>query len=74
MKALTDAITALQRLEQVMNDEKRVVTCSEAAYILDVAPSTISKWIRTGKLHKCVGNGVYGVRLKDVYMIYGGKR
>ena len=71
MKELSDFITALQRLDKAMNDETRVMTCGEAAYVLGKTPQTISRYISEGRLRKTVANGVTGVRAKDVNaMIY----
>ena len=67
MKALTEYIAALRRLESAMNDETRVMTCGEAAYILGKTPQTISKYIAEGRLHKTTANGVTGVPAKEVY-------
>lgn len=67
MKELSDFITAFQRLETAMDNEKRVMTCGEAAFVLGKTPQTVSKYISEGKLHKGSGNGVTGVLAKDVY-------
>ncbi len=69
MKELTNLITSLQRLDQAMNNEKRVMTCGEAAFILHKTPQTISKYIAEGRLHKGVANGVTGVYAKEVYAL-----
>lgn len=69
MKELTDFITALQRLDTAMNDETRVMTCGEAAFVLNKTPQTISRYITEGRLHKAVGNGVTGVLAKEVYQL-----
>lgn len=69
MKELTDFITALQRLDTAMNDETRVMTCGEAAFVLGKTPQTVSRYIVEGKLHKAVGNGVTGVLAKEVYQL-----
>ncbi len=67
MKELADVITALQRLETVMDNESRVMTCGEAAFVLHKTPQTISRYIDMGKLHKASANGVTGVWAKEVY-------
>ena len=69
MKELSEVITALQRLDTAMNDETRVMTCGEAAFVLGKTPQTVSRYIVEGKLHKAVGNGVTGVRAKEVYRL-----
>lgn len=69
MKELTDLITALQRLETAMNNEMRVMTCGEAAFVLGRTPQTISRYIDMGKLHKASANGVTGVWAKEVYQL-----
>ena len=71
MKELTEFITALQRLDTAMNDETRVMTCGEAAFVLGKARQTISRYINEGRLHKAAANGVTGVLARDVYqMLY----
>ena len=67
MKELTEFITALQRLDTAMNDEARVMTCGEAAFVLGKTPQTVSRYIVQGKLHRASANGVVGVWAKDVY-------
>lgn len=67
MKELTDLIAALQRLENALDNEGRVMTCSEAAFVLKKTPGTISRYIEQGKLRRVSGNGVTGVPAKDVY-------
>lgn len=69
MKELTDFISALQRLNTAMDDEQRVMTCGEAAYVLGKSPQTISRYITEGKLHKACANGVTGVKAKEVYQL-----
>ncbi len=69
MKELSEVITALQRLDTAMNDETRVMTCGEAAFVLGKTPQTVSRYIVEGKLHKAVGNGVTGVWAKEVYRL-----
>ena len=72
MKELSEYISALQRLETAMNDETRVMTCGEAAFVLGKAKQTISRYINEGRLHKATANGVTGVLAKEVYqMLYG---
>ncbi len=67
MKELTEFITALRRLETAMNEDTRVMTCGEAAFVLGKTPQTISKYIAEGRLHKKTANGVTGVPAKEVY-------
>lgn len=67
MKELSEALAALHRLDEAMNDEKRVMTCSEAAFVLGKTPATISRYIAEKRLHKSAGNGVTGVRAREVY-------
>lgn len=69
MKELTDFISALQRLEQAMSNETRVMTCGEAAFVLNKTPQTISRYITEGRLHKACANGVTGVWAREVYRL-----
>lgn len=69
MKELSEFITALQRLDQAMNDDTRVMTCGEAAFVLKKTPQTISRYISEGRLHKVSANGITGVRAKEVFTI-----
>lgn len=67
MKELSEYISALQRLETAMDNETRVMTCGEAAFVLKRTPQTISRYITEGKLHRATANGVSGVWAKEVY-------
>lgn len=67
MKQIISLISALRRLDMVMEKETRVMTCGEAAYILGKTPQTIARYISEGRLHKASANGVVGVRAKEVY-------
>lgn len=67
MKALSEALAALRRLDEAMNNETRVMTCSEAAYVLGKTTVTVSRYIAEGRLHKSYANGVTGVKAKEVY-------
>ncbi len=69
MKELTDLISVLQRLDAAMNNETRVMTCGEAAFVLGKTPGTISRYIAEGKLQRVAANGVTGVRARDVYRL-----
>ncbi len=69
MKEIGDLITVLQRLDAAMNNETRVMTCGEAAFVLNKTPQTISRYITEGKLQRASANGVTGVRAKDVYRL-----
>lgn len=69
MKELSDFISALQRLDKAMDNETRVMTCGEAAFVLKKTPQTISRYITEGKLHKASANGVSGVWAKEVYRL-----
>lgn len=69
MKELSEYISALQRLETAMNDETRVMTCGEAAFVLGKTPQTISRYITEGRLHKATANGVTGVPAREVYQL-----
>lgn len=69
MKELSEFISALERLNQAMNDETRVMTCGEAAFVLGKTPQTISRYITEGRLHKACANGVTGVRASEVYQL-----
>lgn len=69
MKELSDLITSLQRLETAMSGEERVMTCGEAAFVLGKTPQSISRYIEQGRLHKAIGNGVTGVKAKEVYQM-----
>lgn len=67
MKELSEALDALRRLDEAMNNETRVMTCGEAAFVLGKSAVTVSRYIREKRLHKAYANGVTGVRAKDVY-------
>ncbi len=69
MKELSEVITALQRLDTAMNNETRVMTCGEAAFVLGRTPQSVSRYIAEGKLHKASANGVIGVWAKEVYQL-----
>jgi len=69
MKELTELISVLQRLDAVMNNDTRVMTCGEAAFVLDKTPQTISRYVAEGKLRRACANGVNGVWAKDVYRL-----
>ena len=64
--AIDNLIETLERLKSILDDSDRVMTCGEAAHLLGVAPSTISCYIRDGKLKKVTSGGVTGVWGKDV--------
>ena len=66
---LSDVISALQRLERLMDNEARVMTFGEAAYTLKKSDRTIKRYIAAGKLHKVSGNGVTGVPAREVYRL-----
>ena len=67
MKELSDFIAALQRLNRAMDDETRVMTCSEAAFVLGKTPQTVSRYINEGKLHRVFDNGISGVYAREVF-------
>jgi predicted transcriptional regulator len=67
--AVTDLLEVFKRLEAAMNNETRVMTCGEAAYILGRTPQTVSRYIADGRLKRARGNGVVGVRAKEVYSL-----
>ena len=67
MKELSDLIDALRRLDRAMDDETRVMTCGEVAFVLKKTPQTISRYIAEGRLHKVSANGISGVPAKEVY-------
>lgn len=67
--AVTDFLEAFERLKASTDNETRVMTCGEAAYLLNKTPQTISRYIDQGKLRKASGNGVIGVRACDVYIL-----
>ena len=69
MQEISDRIDALRRFEQAMNDETRVMTCGEAAFVLNKTPQTISRYITEGRLHRASANGVVGVLAKEVYKL-----
>lgn len=43
-----------------------LVSCSEAGRHLDVSPTTISRYIREGRLHKTAIGQSVGIRLSEV--------
>ena len=65
--AVTDLLEAFERLKASTDNETRVMTCGEAAYVLGRAPQTVSRYIAEGRLKRARGNGVVGVRAKEVY-------
>lgn len=67
MKEIKDFIASLERLDKAMDAETRVMTCAEAAFVLGRTPVTVSRYIAEGRLHKAVGNGITGVKAKEVY-------
>lgn len=62
-------IDALSRIHTSISNDTRVMTCGEAAFVLKKTPQTISRYIDQGKLHRATGNGVTGVKAKDVYQL-----
>ena len=65
----SDLMTALSRVYTAICNDTRVMTCGEAAYMLDKSERTISRYIEQGKLHRATGNGVTGVKASDVYQL-----
>lgn len=66
---ISELITALSRVRESICNDTRVMTCGEAAFVLNKTPQTISRYIDQGKLRKASGNGVIGVRARDVYTL-----
>lgn len=66
---ISELISALSRIDTAIHADDRVMTCGEAAYLLNKTPQTISRYINQGKLKKAVGNGVIGVRKSDLYLL-----
>lgn len=69
INALSEYAESIQRLITAISNDTRVMTCGEAAYLLNKTPQTISRYIDQGKLRKASGNGVIGVRACDVYIL-----
>lgn len=69
MSSVSKLIENLRRLEAVMNNDMRVMTCGEAAFLLNKSANTITRYIAVGKLHKASGNGVNGVPAREVYKL-----
>ena len=69
INALSEYAESIKRLVESVKNDTRVMTCGEAAYMLNKTPQTISRYISQGKLHKATGNGVIGVRASDVYIL-----
>ena len=67
--ALQKHAESIQMLISAISNDTRVMTCSEAAYLLKKTPQTISRYIAMGKLHRASAFGVNGVRAQDVYML-----
>lgn len=67
--AFSGLMAALSRIHTSICNDTRVMTCSEAAYVLGKSKSTISTYIEQGKLHRATGNGVTGVKASDVYQL-----
>lgn len=55
-------------LERAIRDQYDdiLVPCSEAGRHLDVSPTTVSRYIREGRLHKTVIGQSTGIRLSEV--------
>ena len=66
---LDDAIIAIQRVKSALNEDNRVMTCGEAAFVLNKTPQTVSRYIAEGKLHRAYARGVNGVWARDVYAL-----
>ena len=69
LDTLRNLADSVNRLIEALDNETRVMSYGEAAYILGKSERTIFRYIEQGKLHKASGNGVVGVRAKDVYSI-----
>lgn len=55
-------------LERAIRDQYDdiLVSCSEAGRHLDVSPTTVSRYIREGRLHKTAIGQSTGIRLSEV--------
>lgn len=55
-------------LEKAIRDQydNILVSCSEAGRHLDVSPTTVSRYIREGRLHKTAIGQSVGIRLSEV--------
>jgi len=69
LNAFADLANSLNRAMAAIDNDTRVMTCGEAAYLLNKSPQTISRYIAEGKLHKASANGVNGVWAKEVYKL-----
>lgn len=55
-------------LEKAIRDQydNILVSCSEAGRHLDVSPTTVSRYIREGRLHKTAIGQSVGIRMSEV--------
>lgn len=65
---IADVRERLNELERLY-DIDQVVSCSEAAAFLNVAATTISRYIAVGKLHKIKRGGRIGISISELTMI-----
>lgn len=65
--ALSNLVDSVNKLIVAIDNDTRVMTNGEAAFILNKTTRTISRYIAEGRLHKACANGVNGVWARDVY-------
>lgn len=65
---IADVRERLNELERLC-DIDQVVSCSEAAAFLNVAATTISRYIAVGKLHKIKRGSRIGISISELTMI-----
>lgn len=67
LDALRNLADSIKMLIEEIDSDTRVMPYGEAAFVLNKSNRTIFRYIDQGKLHKASGNGVVGVRAKEVY-------
>lgn len=67
LDALSNLVDSANRLLRAIDNDTRVMTVGEAAYVLDKSMRSIYRYIDQGKLKKGCANGVDGVWARDVY-------
>lgn len=67
VNALSNLVDSANKLIVAIDNDTRVMTVGEAAYVLDRSMRSIYRYIDQGKLKKGCANGVDGVWARDVY-------
>lgn len=56
----------LRRYNNLRDEGEVLVSCTEAARLLDVTKQTVSVWIAQGRLHKITKGHSTGIRLREI--------